>query len=131
MPKTPIYTAMLPESARNVMGVPHPSGRAAMRMLEMEGFSSEGYIDIFDGGPTMAAHTDQIRTVRDAEPLILIEGDAGSEGVRMMLAAGENDRFAACYGKVAKGGDGLAMLDARSAAMLGLKPGGPFLAIGR
>ena len=27
MPKTPIYTAMLPESARAVMGVPHPSGR--------------------------------------------------------------------------------------------------------
>src|SRR5919112_721022 len=38
MPKTPIYVSMLPDSARAVMGVPHQSGRAAMRMLEREGF---------------------------------------------------------------------------------------------
>jgi len=52
MPKHPIYTAMIPESARAVMGVPHVSGRAAMRMLEDEGFVFDNYIDIFDGGPT-------------------------------------------------------------------------------
>lgn len=34
MPKHPVYIAMLPESARAVIGVPHPTGRAAMRMLE-------------------------------------------------------------------------------------------------
>ena len=66
MPKTPIYIAMLPESARAVMGQPHPTGRAAMRMLEHEGFDCDGYVDIFDGGPTMTARTDQIRTVREA-----------------------------------------------------------------
>ena len=71
MPKTPIYTAMLPESARAVMGVPHPSGRAAMRMLEREGFAHDGYIDIFDGGPTMVAATDQIRTMREARELVI------------------------------------------------------------
>jgi arginine N-succinyltransferase len=71
MPKTPIYTAMLPESARAVMGVPHPSGRAAMRMLEQEGFTGDFYVDIFDGGPTMAAATDSIRTVREARELVL------------------------------------------------------------
>ncbi|MGZ8313099.1 MAG: arginine N-succinyltransferase, partial [Allosphingosinicella sp.] len=47
MPKTPIYTALLPESGRHVLGVPHPSGRAAMKMLEREGFDSDGYVDIF------------------------------------------------------------------------------------
>jgi arginine N-succinyltransferase len=50
MPKTPVYTAMLPESARHVMGVPHPTGRAALRMLEHEGFTFDCYVDIFDGG---------------------------------------------------------------------------------
>ena len=30
MPKHPIYIAMLPETARAVMGLPHPTGRAAM-----------------------------------------------------------------------------------------------------
>ena len=58
-PKHPIYVAMLTESARSVIGLPHPSGRAAMRMLESEGFAFENYIDIFDGGPTMTARTDQ------------------------------------------------------------------------
>ncbi|MDE2436802.1 MAG: arginine N-succinyltransferase, partial [Sphingomonadales bacterium] len=36
MPKHPVYVAMLPESARAVIGLPHPNGRAAMRMLEEE-----------------------------------------------------------------------------------------------
>src|SRR6185436_12721402 len=71
MPKTPIYTAMLPESARAVMRIPHPTGRAAMRMLEQEGFTGGSYVDIFDGGPTMAAATDSIRTVREARELVL------------------------------------------------------------
>jgi arginine N-succinyltransferase len=39
MPTTPIYTALISESARAVMGVPHPSGRAAMRMLETVGYT--------------------------------------------------------------------------------------------
>jgi arginine N-succinyltransferase len=34
MPKHPVYVAMLSDSARSAIGVPHPSGRAAMRMLE-------------------------------------------------------------------------------------------------
>ncbi|WP_066488757.1 arginine N-succinyltransferase, partial [Sphingomonas sp. CCH9-F2] len=57
MPKHPIYTAMLSDTARAAIGLPHPSGRAAMRMLENEGFAFENYIDIFDGGPTMTART--------------------------------------------------------------------------
>ena len=36
MPKTPIYVALLNDSARAVMGLPHPTGRAALRMLEEE-----------------------------------------------------------------------------------------------
>ena len=37
------------------MGQPHPTGRAALRMLEQEGFVFDRYIDIFDGGPTVTA----------------------------------------------------------------------------
>ena len=55
MPRTPIYVALLERGARAVMGQPHPSGRAALRMLEEEGFYFERYIDIFDGGPTVTA----------------------------------------------------------------------------
>ena len=71
MPKHPVYIAMLQESAKTVIGVPHPSGRAAMRMLENEGFDWENYIDIFDGGPTMTARTDQIRSIREAKDVTI------------------------------------------------------------
>jgi arginine N-succinyltransferase len=123
---------MLPDNARSVMGVPHPSGRAAMKMLEREGFGYDGYVDIFDGGPTMCAQTDSIRTVRDAREYsfggVTDEPD-GHEP--MMLAAGRLTSFAACYGRVHAQPDGSALLDAESAALLGIAPGDTFLAIGR
>src|SRR3546814_12771927 len=58
--------AMLTDTARAAIGLPHPSGRAAMRMLENEGFGFDNYIDIFDGGPKMTARTDRVKAVRDA-----------------------------------------------------------------
>ena len=35
-----------------------------MRMLENEGFRYEGYVDIFDGGPSMVARTDEVKSVK-------------------------------------------------------------------
>jgi arginine N-succinyltransferase len=128
MPKTPIYTAMLSESARSIMAVPHPSGKAAMRMLEDEGFEGGGYIDIFDGGPTMSVDTDDIRTIRESRKRAFT--GAGDEGERKMVAAGHLKAFAACYGRVAKSEDG-ATLDEKAAQMLGLEKGGSFLSISR
>jgi arginine N-succinyltransferase len=129
MPKTPIYTAMLPESARAIMRMPHPSGRAAMRMLEQEGFTGGSYVDIFDGGPTMTAATDSIRTVREARELVLKTVADG--GKRMMIAAGERGRFASGYGHVAIADDGSATLDRAAADLIGVAPGDRFLAVGR
>ncbi|MFL6800190.1 MAG: arginine N-succinyltransferase, partial [Sphingomicrobium sp.] len=60
MPRSPIYVALLSDEARSVIGLPHPSGRAALRMLEEEGFTFDRYVDIFDGGPTVTAPTDKI-----------------------------------------------------------------------
>jgi arginine N-succinyltransferase len=131
MPKTPIYTAMLTQRARAVMGVPHPSGLAAMKMLEREGFAYDCYVDIFDGGPTMAARTDNVRTVRDCKDLRVASLGDGADGEPQMLAAGRLRDFAACYGRVKSHGDGTATLDSTSAARLGIGPGDSFIAIGR
>ncbi|HWH23107.1 MAG TPA: arginine N-succinyltransferase, partial [Allosphingosinicella sp.] len=131
MPKTPIYTAMLPESARAVMGIPHPSGRAAMKMLEREGFEYDCYIDIFDGGPTMATRTDNVRTIRESRELVLSGFSEDRSGEPLMIAAGRLEDFAACYGHVSFGGDGTATLDPESAALLGIEPGQPLVAMGR
>jgi arginine N-succinyltransferase len=131
MPKTPIYTAMLPETARSVMGVPHPSGRAAMKMLEREGFQFDCYVDIFDGGPTMTAATDQVRTVRESRELVLETVADSVEGTSMMLAKGRLADFAACCGGVSISPEETATVSSETAALLGIVPGDRFIAMGR
>jgi arginine N-succinyltransferase len=117
MPKHPIYTAMLSESARSVIGLPHPSGRAAMRMLENEGFAHEGYLDIFDGGPTMTVKTDAIRTIRDARDMP-VTGIAAT-GANSILATGRLSDFRACLGQVDEKGT----IDRDSAVALNVATG--------
>ena len=102
MPKHPIYVSMLPEGAREVIGRPHDSGLPAMRMLEAEGFGFDGYVDPFDGGPTMCARTDNVRTVRDsrADPVALLAGDADAMQ-RRLFARGRLNDFRAWTGHAA------------------------------
>lgn len=116
MPKHPIYTALLSEAARQVMGQPHFSGRPAMRMLESEGFAFQNYVDIFDGGPTMIARTDQIRTIQSART-VEIKGVAPTEGEPThLIATGRLAQFRACLGQVGEDGT----LDEAAAALLGV-----------
>ncbi len=126
MPKHPVYTAMLPETARAVIGIPHPTGRAAMRMLELEGFAWESYIDIFDGGPTMTARTDQIRSVREAKDALItkVDNHLGDHkaGEKMLLACGRLDEFRAAYGWLSENAEGIA-IDPQAAALLRVQPG--------
>ncbi|TFI59250.1 arginine N-succinyltransferase [Sphingomonas parva] len=131
MPKTPIYTALLPEHARAVMGVPHPKGRAAMKMLEKEGFQFDCYIDIFDGGPTMIAPTDQIRTVRESKEMIVGAVADAVDGPELMLAAGRLTDFASCCANVQVAADGEVTITRKAAEMLGIGPGDSFLAMSR
>lgn len=134
MPKHPVYIAMLSDAARNVIGVPHPSGRAAMRMLENEGFAWEKYIDIFDGGPTMTARTDQIASVRSAMDAVVtaVDDDLASEDVAAsrLIATGRLAAFRAAYGRVAAHKDGVA-IDRAAADLLGVEPGMTVTHVGR
>ena len=122
MPKHPIYTAMLPEAALAAIGQPHKTGLAAMRMLEKEGFAYEGYIDIFDGGPTMTATTDSIATISQALSARLTGIAPEGEGVPSLVARGRLADFRACYGRVTPA-DGGVTLDERAAGLLGVLPG--------
>ena len=126
MPKHPVYIAMLSDAARAVIGVPHPSGRAAMRMLEEEGFAWEKYVDIFDGGPTMTVRTDQIRSVREAQgsPIVAIDDGLGEhrDGEKRLVATGRLAGFRTAYGWIAQREGGIA-LDPACAAVLGVEPG--------
>jgi arginine N-succinyltransferase len=129
-PKTPIYVSMLPEAARAVIGQPHPTGRAALKMLETEGFVWDSYVDVFDGGPTVTARTDDIRTVRECGQATLAD-EASEYGKTMMIASGELANFVACYGKVADCGEGKVAIDSEARAMLGIEPGAPLWLVER
>ena len=79
MPKYPIYAALLPEEAQEAMGKTHPAGVGARRYLEAEGFRHNGVIDIFDGGPSVSAPRDEIRTVRESR-LVTVSEKTESDG---------------------------------------------------
>jgi arginine N-succinyltransferase len=129
MPKHPVYVAMLGEQARSAIGVPHPSGHAAMKMLQNEGFSYEGYIDIFDGGPTMTARTDMVSSISNSRESILVSA-ASERGERALIATGRLQSYRCCYGSRAEADGGLA-IDSRSADVLGVKPGDTVWSVAR
>lgn len=79
MPQHPVYTAFLSEDARAVIGQVHDNTRPARTLLEREGFRYNGYVDIFDGGPTVETALPQIRAIRDSRiwPARLTTAPAG------------------------------------------------------
>ena len=130
MPKTPIYTAMLPETARAVMGHPHPSGRAALRMLEAENFRYGRYIDIFDGGPTVTCDTDNIQSIKMARDFTV---SAIAEGGKhqVIASAGRLKDFAACNARIDIAEGNGAVLDPAAAELLGIGVGDRFETVAR
>ena len=129
-PAAPIYVSMLGEAARAAMGQPHPSGRAALKMLENEGFSWDGYVDIFDGGPTVTARTDKIRTIREARE-VRVAPEEASDGPTMLIAAGRLHDFRACYGQVQGAGEDVVAIDPKALSLLDLEAGDTILIAGR
>ncbi len=130
MPKHPVYVAMLNSEARKVIGVPHPTGRAAMRMLEKEGFAFEGYLDIFDGGPTMTARTDQVNSIREARRATISATDLEG-GERALVATGHLGSFRSAYGKRILNEDGSIAIDTACADALDVSAGDDVWSVAR
>jgi arginine N-succinyltransferase len=111
----PIYISMLPQAARAALGRPHDDGRPAHAMLLTEGFRDEGYVDIFDGGPTLVAEIDEVATVAKSRVASYLGEDAG--GAPALVAAGRARNFRLVRGSVSPAGDGV-RLDPACAALL-------------
>jgi len=75
MPRHPVYVSLLPEPARAAIGEVHDDTRAARTMLEQEGFRYEGYVDIFDAGPTVECFRDNVHAVRQSRVLDVAPGE--------------------------------------------------------
>lgn len=99
-PRYPIYVSMLPADAQAALNRPHDEGRPARDMLLAEGFRDEGYVDIFDGGPTLVADIDALRAVRDAERrTVRFERMPGNA---MMTGCGDGAAFRAASGGITR-----------------------------
>jgi arginine N-succinyltransferase len=77
MPKHPLYVDFLSDAAREAIAHVHPSTVPARKILESEGMRYEGYIDIFDAGPTLEAYTNDLRVVNESGhwPIQIDESD--------------------------------------------------------
>lgn len=92
MPSWPIYISLLPAAAQRVIGEVHPRTAPARAILEKEGFSWRGSVDIFDAGPVLEAETDAIRAIRESRVVTANRADeALAEGRVPCLVA--NDSF--------------------------------------
>ena len=72
MPKYPIYVSLLSKQAQAVIGQVHEKTKPALQLLEQEGFSCRGYVDIFDAGPTVEANLNHIRTAQASRKMPVI-----------------------------------------------------------
>ena len=75
MPKYPIYIDILPADGREAIGRCHRDGVGAMKLLEWEGFRFERTVDIFDGGPMVAAERENIRTLKESKVVHIKAGE--------------------------------------------------------
>lgn len=66
LPDHSLYAHSLTPEAGQAIGKVHPQTTPALRLLESEGFSYRGYVDLFDAGPTVEAKRGRIRSIREA-----------------------------------------------------------------
>lgn len=112
MPPHPIYAVLLPQQAQEVMGRVHPQTAPALHLLEQEGFRYQGYIDIFDGGPTVEAPLHAIRCVRDSHlfPARRVAADATADsGGSLLIANTRLGDFRCTLAPLSPGEDALAV----------------------
>lgn len=101
MPRHPVYTTLLPAAARAVIGEVHADSEPARAMLEAEGFRYQGYVDIFDAGPTLECFRDTIRAVHQSQTFAVKIGvnnplpDSPADDVIWLVANRSFDGFRA------------------------------------
>ena len=105
MPKYPIYVNLLSKEAQEVVGQVHEKTKPAIQLLKNEGFTFNGYVDIFDAGPTVEAKLNNVRTVRSSSHKKVILGD-NAGGQQVMIANTELENFRATLADLSFDKDG-------------------------
>ncbi|MFR0689974.1 arginine N-succinyltransferase [Enterobacterales bacterium AE_CKDN230030158-1A_HGKHYDSX7] len=128
MPKFPLYSCFLSEDAREVIGRVHPDTEPALAMLKAEGFSYQGYVDIFDAGPAIEAPTEKIRAIAESQALVLAIGTPGDDAEPFLIhnRKREECRVTAAPARLAAGS---LVVDAQTAKRLRLSAGASVRAV--
>ena len=122
-PRYPLYVSLLPKAAQDALGRPHDDGRPAYEMLLVEGFVAGDYVDIFDGGPTVVADIDSVRTIRNASTVnVAAIADSGDA---MLVASGFGADFRVGRGNASADGT----ISRALAADLNIAPGDSVLMV--
>lgn len=126
MPRYPVYVDLLPPEAREVIGRCHSDGVGAYKLLQWEGFEFDRTVDIFDGGPLVAAQRRHIRTIQESEIVTVEAGDPSGDGQARqgMLSSNRLPDFRVTLGKFVRGKSGALVAPADVLDALKLKPGG-------
>ncbi|WP_158658174.1 arginine N-succinyltransferase [Agarilytica rhodophyticola] len=131
MPKHPIYINLLPKEAQEVIGRPNDDGRAALAMLEKEGFKCNGQYDIFDGAPSVDAYIDQLVTVNNSKQAV-VSGNLSQATFDMtsetssntyLICAGDISAFRVCISSLEINEDGEVVLPPDTVEALQVKAG--------
>ena len=118
MPHSPIYVPLLPEAAQWAIGQLHPVGELPFSILLDEGFDTETYVDIFDGGPTVDARVAMLKSVARSRRVRLADYAADHDAWQLVSNT-RRDGFAAVLRR-AGGGTLDTAIEATTRAHLGL-----------
>jgi arginine N-succinyltransferase len=130
MPRYPIYTNMLPESAQAILGGVHPNTEPALAMLEAEGFEKIDLIDIFDGGPVVRSQTSEIKAVKRTRHCTIgsiVKEVLGETYILASLKDGFRSLIDAVKSDAPIGDNEVVTISQLSAATLHVKVGEPLL----
>lgn len=122
MPKYPIYVNLLPKAAQEVIGVPFEASRPAMHLLKKEGFNHEGYVDLFDAGPTVQANRHTIKTVRESRKGKIVALGKLEAPSHLICNTGKLSNFMVTMGPLEMQGEDV-VITPQSAKALGVKVG--------
>lgn len=121
MPKYPIYVNLLHKDAQEVIGKPFAASEVAMSLLEKEGFIYQGYVDLFDAGPTMQIQRRNIETIK-ASKQVRLAGVRDTKGMGYMVSNTSLKDFRMLVTDLEQTPDGV-VINAESAKLLNVKPG--------
>lgn len=95
MPHYPLYVPLLSGGAQEAMASVHPRAQTSFDIFMREGFESDRYIDIFDGGPTLQARTTCIRSIAHSSEATVLVGNTTHATRAFLVTNGEVSNFRA------------------------------------